>query len=831
MVARALGLVALGRGDTTGGIHHLQGAVRQAEGAGLDHRAGEARMSLAFALFMAGDTAAALREMDDAAPALSGVAAARLQTQRASILSRLGRSDEALEGYASALAVFRRVGDRLWEGKLRQNRGWLHAYRGDWRSSTIDLERAEQLAAELGNESAAAQAVHSRGFLAALRGDIPTALACFDRAEERYREAGYYLGQLLLDRAEVLLAVGLREEARQAAAAAVTETQRQGVEADLAEARLMLARAALLQGDLAVALSSAEEARRAFLRQRRKPWAVLARFVALRAAWEGGRTSAVVLRAARQSARALAEAGWSAQSLEARLIAARIALARGQGVIAQRELALASAARRGPVDLRARVWHAEALRWLAAGDRRSAFRALRSGLRVIEDFQATLGATELRSQAAGLGEELAETGLRLALSSGRAGMVLGWAERWRARVLRMPRVRPPDDPVLADNLTQLRRVVRELEEASLSGGETAALVRRQIVLEQSVRRRARHAAGGRSGQTGPPLAELQSTLGERALLELVDLDDRLHAVVVAGRRVRLHELADRKAVLSELAAVRFALARLAHGRGSTRGLRAARATLAASAARLDDLLLRPCREELGDRQVVVVPTGPLHALPWSALPSLSGRPLVVAPSAAWWQRVACSQDGGEGRTVFVAGPGLEHAEAEVRQASERYPESACLTGNAVTAQAVIEAIDGAGLAHIAAHGRFRADNPLFSRLDLADGPLTVYDLERLVQAPETLVLSACESGLSDVQPGDELMGLAAALFALGTRTVVASVAPVADDASRSLTLAFHAGLLAGSSPAEALAAAQAVVRDDGDEGLATAAAFVCFGAG
>lgn len=831
MVKRALGLVALGKGDTASGIRHLRSAVRQAEGAGLARRAGEARMSLAFALFMAGDTTAALHETDQAAPALTGVPAARLQMQRASILARVGRTDEALAGYSAALTVFRRAGDRLWEGKLRQNRGWLHARRGEWRAATLDLERSERLAIELGDKASAAQALHNLGFLAALRGDMPLALTSFDRAEERYREAGRARGQLLLDRAEVLLALRLLAEGRQAAEAAVADTAARAAEADLAEARLMLARAALLQGDVEVALASAEEARRSFLRQRRGPWAVLARFVALRAAWESGRTSEKLLRAARQSARALAEAGWSAQSLEARLIAARVALARGQSTIAGRELALASAARRGPVDLRALVWHAEALRWLAAGDRRSAFRALRSGLRVIEDFQATLGATELRSQAAGLGEELAQTGLRLALDSRRAATVLSWAERWRARVLRMPRVRPPHDPALADDLARLRRVVRELDEASLSGADTAGLMRRQVALEQSVRRRARHTAGGRSGDSGQRLSELHDALGERALLELVDLDGRLHVVVAARGHVRLYEPADRRAVLDELANLRFAIARLAHGRGSDRALGAARASLEASAARLDQLLLQPARVELADRQVVVVPTGPLHALPWSALPTLSGRPHTIAPSAAWWQQVASGDAEGDGRAVFVAGPGLRHAEAEVREASGRYPGSVLLTGSAVTARIVVDELDGARLAHVAAHGHFRADNALFSRLDLADGPLTVYDLERLERAPATLVLSACESGLSDVQPGDELMGLVAALFALGTRTVVASVAPVADDASRALTLAFHDALLAGSAPAEALSAAQAAVRDGGHEGLAAAAAFACFGAG
>jgi CHAT domain-containing protein len=140
---------------------------------------------------------------------------------------------------------------------------------------------------------------------------------------------------------------------------------------------------------------------------------------------------------------------------------------------------------------------------------------------------------------------------------------------------------------------------------------------------------------------------------------------------------------------------------------------------------------------------------------------------------------------------------------------------------------VAGALDGAGLAHVAAHGAFRVDNPLFSSLQLADGPLTVYDLEGLARAPRTLVLSACDSGLSGVRPGDELMGLAGALFALGTGSLVASVIPVPDAATRELMVAFHQRLQAGLPVAAALAGAQVAVGRD----VPVAASFVCFGAG
>jgi CHAT domain-containing protein len=155
-----------------------------------------------------------------------------------------------------------------------------------------------------------------------------------------------------------------------------------------------------------------------------------------------------------------------------------------------------------------------------------------------------------------------------------------------------------------------------------------------------------------------------------------------------------------------------------------------------------------------------------------------------------------------------------------------------LTAEAAGAAAVTAAMDSARLAHIAAHGVFRADAPLLSTLELADGPLTAYELERLRRPPGVVVLSACDSGRSAVQPGDELLGLGAVLLGAGTRTLIASVLPVPADRTADLMLDLHARLRDGTGPAAALAAAQRDLAAHGDAlAHATAAAFHCIGAG
>lgn len=832
-VAReAKGLAAKELHDLDGAAVELRESVACAEGAGLAVRAAQARANLSFVLLSRGETDAALQEADRAAAVLTGPEAARLQIRRALVLQRLGRLDEALAGYQRALPVLRRAGDRQWEARLLTNRGVLHTYRSSFDAAERDLRRAAQLYEELGQTLAGAQVRHNLGFTAARRGDLPSALAWYDDAERSLRELGVVGWVGVADRCELLLSARLLTEARTLAEQAVAELHRAGMDADVAEARLTLANAALLQGDHATALAVAGQAHASFVLQERHPWAVLARHVALRAEWQGGIRTPELHAKAVDVAGALAAAGWMPASVDARLLAARTALELDRVDAAERDVSAVRSARgHGPVEIRARAWHAEALLRLARGNRRGADAALRAGMRAVDRHRATLGAAELRVRVSGHVGELATLGVRLALESRDPWRVLRWAERWRAGALLPVPVRPPLDEQLTADLAALREVVAQIDEAALAGRNTHRLLQRQVSLERAVQARSRHAPG--TASTGEAAAgaidRIGEALGDRALVEMVRLGDDLHAVVVADGRARLCQLGDQRVAASELERLRFALRRLANPRGSGAARDAARRSAAISAEQLDEQLLGPVRRDVVDRPLVVVPSGALHALPWSLLPSCRRRPVSVVPSAALWLGATARARAPGHRVVLVGCSSPPHAIAEVTALHRHYTQASRLLGAHATVDAVTDAIDGADLAHLACHGSFRSENPLFSSLHLADGPLTVYDLERLARPPPLLVLSACDSGLSDVHPGDELMGFAAALLCMGTATLIASVVPVPDAATRRLMVAFHDRLRAGHPPALSLALA-ADEAETGDA-PATGSGFVCLGAG
>ena len=249
LAERALGLAALELKEGAAAVAHLRRAVKIALGASLDVRTAEARMSLGRALLHAGNSRGAFRELELADSTLSGIAAARLQFQRATLFHHHHRLEEALAGYRSALGAFRRAGDRLWEARALNNRGLIQAERGSLPAAEADLIAAAELYSTLELDMALADVEHNLGWVAARRGDVPAALDWYDRSQDRRRSHGVPIANGLSDRCELLLSVRLVAEARSSAERAVAELASGRMASETAEARLMLAEAALLDGD------------------------------------------------------------------------------------------------------------------------------------------------------------------------------------------------------------------------------------------------------------------------------------------------------------------------------------------------------------------------------------------------------------------------------------------------------------------------------------------------------------------------------------------------------------------------------------------------------
>lgn len=821
---RLLGLAAAHQGSPEA-LRHLRAAARTARSCGASLLEGEARLTLATVLAHTGHPAAAVHEVDAAAALVPD--RARVASQRGLVLHLLGRHDEAVRALSEAVNLLRVRQDVTALQTALINRGAAHLSRADAGAAAADLAEVLQRASGLGHSVDAALARTNLAFARTLEGDVPAALAEFAAAEADLRRTGTGVAAPMSMRAELLVSVRLLQEAREAAEAALADFREQGNRVGAADTDLLLAQIHTRAGDRTAGLGYARRARRAFRAQGRTALAALA---TVWVAACGGRVRRADIVAAADAALA---SGWRAAEIDARLLAHRLAVAAGGGARDQLALAARWRSRPGPSGVRARAWYAQAVLQCTLGRPGQAQRAALKGLDVLDEHRAALPATDLRAHAAEHRTELVEIGLVLALEARRARDVLRWAEMGRATHLLQAPVRPPDDDTLAERSAALRLVVRQMYDGRSEGmpaAEMEGLRGRQVRLEREIRDLARERGGRHFDPVGRPadVGDLATALGDRALVEYLSVRGELFVVSLVDGRCRLHPLGPLAPVVDLLDRVPFAVQRMVRATARPRGAGAAVTLLDDAGRRLERALLAPLREAAG-RDLVVVPTGPLQALPWSVLPGLAGRPVTVAPSATVWL-AAARRDTRPGHVVVAAGPRLPGAPGEARTVARIHGAQPLVDPDA-RVESVCRALPGAALAHLATHGRLSAENPLFSHLLLSDGPLAVYDLERLDGLPHTVVLAACDSGRHVAPAGDELLGLSAAFLARGTAQVVASVVPVPDAETAELMTVLHEQLAAGRPPAVALAEAQTRLRAGGPVAAATAAGFVCIGAG
>jgi Tfp pilus assembly protein PilF len=829
---QAAGIVHRDNGDITAGVRELRLALRLARRSGSAEREADVLSSLGAALVYLGRTGSGLAAFERAAQLASDSQLGRVLQRRGTLLWTLGRYAAALEDLRRAIALLVRAGDLAWTARALNTRGVVHLAVGAPLRADADFAAAGRMYADTHQELALAHTVLNRGLAALRSGDLPTALTFFDDAAVRYQRVDVPTPELSQARCAALRTAGLTGEALAEADVAIGENERvHGQPTRRADLLLVAADCALAADQPQTALARAGAAGRLFRAQRRDRYLLQATMLAVQAHYAAGSVSGRLLLSAGRVAARLDDLA-SVEAVRAHLLAGRVALDLGRRSQAEVHLlAVARTRRRGPAISRATGWLSTALLAEAAGQPRPMLAACRRGLQVLDEHRWTLGASELRAQATAHGTELAALALRHAARAGRPRAFLTWAERWRATaVTAVPAVRPPADPELNAELAALRAVTVRLDEARAQGRPTTTMEREQLRLEGAVRSRSLLARGGaRDGAGGFDIAAMLDRLGDSQLVEIVDVDGTLHVLVCSAGRVRQFTAGRTADAVRAAEYAGFALRRLARNRpGSDPG--STRAVLDTTGPQLEAALLGPAAGYLTGGPVVVAPPGRLHAIPWALLPALGSRVFSVVPSAAAWLRAATAEPPARRRVTLACGPGLVTGGAEIAPVAGLYDDVAVLTGAQATAAGVLSALDGAWLGHIAAHGRFRADSPLFSSLRMHDGPLTVYDFEQLSRAPYRLVLSSCDSGVLAPAGADELLGLVASLLPLGTAGLIAGVIQLNDHAVVPLMVALHQRLRAGESLAQSMYSVRREAAADPAQ-QAAALSLLAFGAG
>ena len=441
------------------------------------------------------------------------------------------------------------------------------------------------------------------------------------------------------------------------------------------------------------------------------------------------------------------------------------------------------------------------------GDTREAIEYYKRAIEVIELQRASIN-TEA-SKIGFVGDKQAVY-LRLVaalVGENRTTDAFAYVERSKARALVDMLAAKEDLAASAPDPARAKHIFDQLNAA-----DAAARIPAPTSAESAARMRALQAAKLTIEQIAPELAslvtvtavsaeELKKLIGDgEALVEYYYEAGDLYAFVLTHLKLSAFKLsADRLA--EDIHDLRLAL----QDPGS--------ATWHDKAEALQRRLWQPIEGALGVSNVLVVPHGALHYLPFAALRRADGSLLIdhysfrFLPSASVLKFLKPSTEWGKGSLLVLGNPDLgdpkmdlKFAEDEARAVAKRFPQARLLVRRDASESSFKGASDVFAVIHFATHGKFQSDDPLSSGLYLTkdadnDGLLTVGELYSMKLNADLVTLSACETGLGKIANGDDVVGLARGFLYAGSRSIVASLWSVDDNATAELMGNFYENLM------------------------------------
>lgn len=758
-------------------------------------------------------------------PDVPGPIVGLVWSQKGLLHSLAGNGAAALESFARAEPLLDTNAHEAM-GNLYLNRGLVYIQRAQPEPASTDFEAALAHYNEAGLTEASDKAQHNWGYARLVAGDLAHALRLMDRARPGLVALGpVYEAVSAQDRSEALIAAGMPQQAADSLRGACTVLGRRGLRQSQAEALLVLARLQL-RSEPQEARRLARRAARLFSNRGSDAWATRSEAVALSAEVLTGVRRAALLDEATDIASRLRGQGLVHDESAVLLQSARLAIRRGEYDDARARLQRAKPRSDAPLENRLLVREVRAELSKASARPADARKHIRQGLAELHEWQSSFGSLDLTSSVAGHGRGLAVAGLRMAIEDGRPEQVFEWAERARALATRIAPVRPPEDPAATELLSELRGLHATISAADADGHPATAALKRAALLRKEIRERAWHDPG--SGVVTEPanLDAVRAALAVRdgVLLAHLIVNKHLHLLVVTGDTSTVLDLGPAAPVRKVLQGLQADLdVSASHLPRQLRSV--VTGALNDRLATLANYLIAPAAHLIGDKPALLVPTGALAGMPWSLLPGLSGRPLSLPRSASLWVAHQHGEGTSRKQAGFVAGPRVARAEEEVARAASAWGMADVLKNEHATAERVSALATDVDVLHVAAHGRHSADNPLFSGLELADGPWFGYDIDQVRNVPRTVILSSCELGRSNIRWGEEAIGMTAAWLHAGACVVIASPASVDDDVACEVLAGTHVRLAKGQDPAYALAEATTELDLD------VPSAFMCFGAG
>lgn len=776
-------------------------------------------------------------------------AAGKIEQNLGSIYWRRGQYPEAEHFFRSARTRYVPLNDQQQLAQVDNCLGNILSLQYKAREAEAHYQQALLHAANAGLTVTQAEIECNLGSLALALGRYDQALDYLERSRRRYAVLAMPHESAIAEQemAEAYLELNLAPEAIAIYTRIVPVLKALELRAEEARALLYMGRAHGLRQQMVQAHACLAEAEALYIAEGNSVGAAMTQVVRAQL-FLGEQNFSATTTIAQQAEAPLAAAGVWGWLLWARWLQGEAARAKGHLRAARLliEATLRDARKQQLPQMIQRCYTVLGLLALQRGDLTSAEGFLEQAVHLIEQMRAPLPAEEFRMAFVADKQTPYTELVRLCLVDGtpeRIAQAFSYVEQARSRVLvdmlagALPSQVTPRDAFEADLLARLESLRTDLNwvysQLNHPGGETtarstlaigdlyAAAHERESAILEITRQVQQHRQGQQPDNGGwekLDLPQLQQALGqETVLVEYFSLDSNLLAFIVTADAINVVHLSEPEhKVTAVLRHLQLQLSALRYGIPQLR----ARMPLLTARTRthlctLYDLLLRPLERWLGTRRLLVAPYRALHYVPFPALCDgdayvIERREVCTIPSASILHHCLALPRRPLQRAVLlgVADQVAPRVRDEIAALTPLFPEAVTLLDDEATQTALFTQARMANVLHLACHGRFRSDNPLFSSLQLGDGWLTVRDAYTLQLQCDLVTLSACETGVSQVAPGDELIGLARGFFAAGAPTLLVSLWTVDDEATARLMTLFYQHLVAGAGPAAALRKAQ-----------------------
>jgi CHAT domain-containing protein len=776
---------------------------------------------------------------------------ARLDGNLGNLLHRQDRFDEAMERYRRAYALFMEVGEPRDVATALQNMATCQISMNDFRQAMDTYERARRYCVEHELPLLVAVADYNIAYLYYLRGEYTKAIEMYRAAREHCRALGDAYREALcdLDQSEMCVELNLNEEGAHLARRAMTVFQKLGNGYEAAKALTNLAIALSHHGDSQLALNAFRKARELFTREGNQAWlAIIDLYQALVFYQERRLTESRLL--CEQAYEFFSPTSLQGKAILCQLLLARIHLDSGRPERA-RHICCAALGKLEQAESPALSYQGYFVLGSIEeelGNRDAAHQAYRTAHRHLESMRSHLRGEETKIAFLKDKLEIYEALVRMCIAgpdtdeNRQAAFV--YIEQAKSRSLadliafRAQELPPSPETLraLVDRVRTLREELNwysralQMQESRLADAPDAHTQKLRHNARECEHRLVEAMAELRvedrdfanlQGAGSVDLEAIRATLPDDAmLLQYYRVRDRFHACLLTRKSLKIVALGSVSELRRCFQLLRFQLSKFRLGRDYVQSFQTQ--LLEATNAHLQEFyteLIAPIAKELDAEHLIVAPHDFLHHVPFHAL--LDGDEhldrrysISYTPSASVYYLCSTKTAPRVGGSLVmgVPDPGAPYIRDEVEAVGSVLPDAEVFIGPEATHEVLRERGAHARYVHIATHGFFRQDNPMFSSISLGNSELSLFDLYHLNLPSELVTLSGCGTGLNVVIGGDELIGLKRGLLYAGAQGVLLTLWDVNDQSTAEFMKLFYSRLRTDSNKARAVQYAMTEIR-------------------